>query len=67
MKLRAAANSYTLAGLALALALPLSLHAQHWRLYVDNSNGEDVSVIDLHSLKLVDDISIGASLIHGLA
>ena len=52
---------------ALTLALPLSLQAQSWRLYVDNSNGEDVSVIDLHSLKLVDDISIGAALIHGLA
>ncbi len=52
---------------ALTLALPLSLQAQNWRLYVDNSTGEDVSVIDLHSLKVVDDISIGASLIHGLA
>ena len=29
---------------ALTLALPLSLQAQNWRLYVDNSNGEDVSV-----------------------
>jgi YVTN family beta-propeller protein len=67
MKLKAAANPCMLAGLALSLALPLSLHAQSWRLYVDNSNGEDVSVIDLNSLKLVDDISIGASLIHGLA
>ena len=52
---------------ALTIALPLSLQAQNWRLYVDNNNGEDVSVIDLHSLKVVDDISIGASLIHGLA
>jgi YVTN family beta-propeller protein len=53
--------------LALALALPISLGAQSWRLYVGNSYGENVSVIDLNSFKVVDDIQIGVPLIHGLA
>ncbi len=67
MKFRIAAVSWMLAALVLALALPASLHAQDWRLYVDNSEGKDVAVIDLNALKVVDDIKIGAPLIHGLA
>jgi YVTN family beta-propeller protein len=67
MKLKFARDSCPFAGLALTLLLPLSLRAQNYRLYVDNSNDETVSVIDLNSLKVVDDIKIGASLIHGLA
>src|SRR5271170_7859165 len=67
MKFKFAANSFIFAGLALALALPISLRAENYRLYVGNSNGESVSVIDLNSLKVVDDIQIGATLIHGLA
>jgi YVTN family beta-propeller protein len=67
VKLRFAADSWIFAVLALALSLPVSLQAQSYRLYVDNSNGESVSVIDLNSLKVVDDIKIGATLIHGLA
>jgi YVTN family beta-propeller protein len=47
------------------MAIPL--WAQGYRLYVDNSNDQTVSVIDLNSLKVVDDIKIGVSLIHGLA
>ena len=61
------ADSRILAGLALTLAFPISLQAQNWRLYVDNSNGEDISVIDLKSLKVVDDFQLGAALPHGLA
>src|SRR6202021_3010371 len=49
------------------LVLPVSLQAQNYRLYVDNSNDQSVSVIDLNSLKMVDDIKIGAMQIHGLA
>ena len=67
MKVKFAADSWIFAGLALALSLPVALQAQSYRLYVDNSNGESVSVIDLNSLKVVDDIKIGATLIHGLA
>ena len=67
MKFKFAANSCIFAGLAFVLALPVSLGAENYRLYVGNSNGETVSVIDLNSLKVVDDIKIGATLIHGLA
>ncbi len=67
MKFKFAADSCVIAGLALTLGLPVSLRAENYRLYVDNSNGESVSVIDLTSLKVVDEMNIGASLIHGLA
>src|SRR5215469_16270255 len=40
--------------------------AQDVRLYVDNSEGNDVSVIDLKTLKTVDDIRL-ADKVHGLA
>jgi YVTN family beta-propeller protein len=36
-----------------------SAESQHLRLYVGNSMGNDVSVIDLGSLKLTDDITVG--------
>jgi len=40
--------------------------AQNVRLYVDNSEGDDVSVIDLKTLNTVDDIRL-ADKVHGLA
>jgi YVTN family beta-propeller protein len=40
--------------------------AQNFRLYVDNSEGDDVSVIDLKTLNSVDDIHL-ADKVHGLA
>jgi YVTN family beta-propeller protein len=40
--------------------------AQSVRLYVDNSQGDDVSVIDLKTLNTVDDIRLAAK-VHGLA
>lgn len=40
--------------------------AQNVRLYVDNSEGDDVSVIDLKTLNIVDDIRL-ADKVHGLA
>jgi YVTN family beta-propeller protein len=39
---------------------------QNVRLYVDNSEGDDVSVIDLKTLNTVDDIHL-ADKVHGLA
>jgi len=39
---------------------------QNVRLYVDNSEGDDVSVIDLRTLNVVDDIRL-ADRVHGLA
>ena len=44
----------------------LAESAQNVRLYVDNSEGNDVSVIDLKTLKTVDDIRL-ADKVHGLA
>jgi hypothetical protein len=40
--------------------------AQNVRLYVDNSEGDDVTVIDLKTLNTVDDIRL-ADKVHGLA
>lgn len=40
--------------------------AQDLRLYVGNSRGDDISVVDLASLKVVGDIKLGDS-IHGVA
>jgi len=40
--------------------------AQNFRLYVDNSEGDDVSVIDLKTLNTVDDSHL-ADKVHGLA
>jgi YVTN family beta-propeller protein len=68
MKLKVAGTWCMFAGLACAVTITAApLWAQGYRLYVDNSNDQTVSVIDLNSLKVVDDIKIGASLIHGLA
>lgn len=43
-----------------------AVSAQNVRLYVDNSEGDDVSVIDLNTLNPVGDIRLGHN-IHGLA
>jgi YVTN family beta-propeller protein len=43
-----------------------SASAQNVMLYVDNSEGNDVSVIDLKTLNTVDDIRLGDK-VHGLA
>jgi len=40
--------------------------AQNFRLYVGNSGGDDISVIDLGSMKVVDDFKVGDK-VHGLA
>lgn len=44
----------------------LAVSAQNIRLFVDNSEGNDVSVIDLKTLNTVDDIRL-ADKVHGLA
>lgn len=41
-------------------------HAQDLRLYVGNSRGDDISVVDLNSLKVVGDVKLGDR-IHGVA
>lgn len=44
----------------------LAPSVQNVRLYVDNSEGDDISVIDLETLNTVDDIHL-AGTVHGLA
>jgi YVTN family beta-propeller protein len=58
-------SSPWLAG-ALMAASPIALPAQVTRLYVGNSIGNDISVIDLGSMKVVDDIRVGSE-VHGIA
>ena len=40
--------------------------AQSTRLYITNSGGDDVTVVDMGSLKVVDDIKVGDH-VHGVA
>jgi YVTN family beta-propeller protein len=62
-------NTAWLAFLSLFLCFEIATSAasaQSVRLYVDNSEGDDVSVIDLKTLNTVDDIRL-ADKVHGLA
>ena len=52
---------------ALFMAMSLAAESQPSRLYVDNSNGDNVSVIDLESLKVIGDVKVGVPRIHGMA
>ena len=65
MKPKIVSNLCALAGFAGLLMTVPSLRAQDYRLYVDNSTDKTVSVIDLNSLKVINNINIGADLIHG--
>ena len=53
-------------GIVLTFAAASSDDAQSMRLYVGNSRGDDVSVIDLASMKVIDQIKVGDR-VHGLA
>ncbi|HKW61618.1 MAG TPA: hypothetical protein VJN89_03650 [Candidatus Acidoferrum sp.] len=46
--------------------MPSSLNAQSARLYVGSSTADDISVIDLNSLKVIGDIQVGPH-VHGMA
>lgn len=50
----------------LTLASASSDDAQSMRLYVGNSRGDDISVIDLSSMKVIDAIKVGER-VHGIA
>ena len=50
----------------LALSLQCFSASENFLLYVGNSRGDDVSVVDLASLKVVGDITVGPR-VHGLA
>ena len=66
MRLRFPTSLWILAAFALAGSLPNPLHAQSVRLYVGNSTADNISVIDLNSLKVIGDIHVGPH-VHGMA
>ncbi len=55
-----------LLGGALAGGAPDSLNPSSLRLYVGNSAGDDISVIDLKTMKVIGDITVGPH-VHGMA
>jgi YVTN family beta-propeller protein len=52
--------------IVLALSLRCFSASENFLLYVGNSRGDDVSVVDLASLKVIGDITVGPR-VHGLA
>jgi YVTN family beta-propeller protein len=58
--------SAMLVGCALAWGTLQTVAAQSTRLYVTNSGGDDITVIDMSSLKVIDDIKVGDH-VHGVA
>lgn len=66
MRLKFSTRGVILAGFALAVSLPSGLLAQNSRLYVGNSIADNISVIDLNSLRVVGEIRVGPH-VHGMA
>jgi len=66
MRLPFSTGVWILVGFALAASSPTAVHAQSARLYVGNSIADNVSVIDLNSLKVVGEITVGPH-VHGMA
>lgn len=66
MQLRFSTGGLILAGGALLCIFPNALHAQSTRLYVGNSVADNISVIDLNSLRVIGDIKVGPH-VHGMA
>src|SRR5207237_7986408 len=66
MRLPFSTGVWILVGFALAASSATAVHAQSARLYVGNSIADNVSVIDLNSLKVVGEITVGPH-VHGMA
>jgi|SRR5690348_130373 len=66
MRQKFSTRGVILGAFALAVSLPSSLLAQNARLYVGNSIADNITVIDLNSLKVVGDIHVGPH-VHGMA
>ena len=66
MRLRYLTYIWILVGCAVFSSFPNALHAQSTRLYVGNSTADNISVIDLGSLKVIGDIQVGPH-VHGMA
>lgn len=59
-------SKWVFLGLTLAPGFPKPLSAETARLYVGNSIASDITVIDLHSLKVIGEINVGPQ-VHGIA
>ena len=66
MRFRFSRCLWVFTGLALAASFPTALPAQNTRLYVGNSIADDITVIDLSSLKVLGAINVGPH-VHGIA
>jgi YVTN family beta-propeller protein len=66
MRLRFSRCSSIFTGLVLAWSFPTPAPAQNTRLYVGNSIADDITVIDLNSLKVLGGINVGPH-VHGIA
>jgi YVTN family beta-propeller protein len=66
MRLRFSACLRIFAGVALVWSFATPLPAQTTRLYAGNSIADDITVIDLNSLKVIGDINVGPH-VHGIA
>lgn len=66
MRLKFSTCLWILTALPLAMSLTKPLYAQSTRLYVGNSIADDISVIDLTSLRVIGDIHVGPH-VHGMA
>lgn len=66
MRSRFTTCPWILSAFVLAATLPSTVYAQSTRLYVGNSVADNISVIDLNSLKVIGDIKVGPH-VHGMA
>ena len=66
MRLRFSRCSWIFTGLALAWSFPTPAAAQNTGPYVGNSIADDITVIDLNSLKVLGDMNVGPH-VQGLA
>src|SRR5579864_1758004 len=66
IRLKSAAFTWILLCGSLVWAASDSTSPQGMRLYVTNSRGDDVSVIDLRSMKVISTIKVGER-VHGVA
>src|SRR5215472_9625953 len=66
MRSRFLTYAWILVACALFSSSPKAVCAQSTRLYVGNSIADNISVIDLNSLKVIGDIIVGPQ-VHGMA
>lgn len=67
MRLKFGALAWLMSGVVFCLCGQSALQAENLRLYVDNSRGDTISVIDMNSFKVADVIKVGAERVHAIA